>query len=75
MLFSLCSRRKKERDGSLNRDRVNALRRVRLRENISAALPSATHRHPHAPLALCSHGFFSIEQGMEQPSTFDSRIC
>lgn len=43
MLFSVCSRRRIDRDGSENRSRVNALGRVRLRGNISTALPSARH--------------------------------
>lgn len=50
MLFSVCSRRRKDRDGSENRNRVNALGRVRLRGNISAAFPSARHRHTHSPI-------------------------
>lgn len=48
MLFSVRSMRRMDRDGSETRDRVNALGRVRLRGNISAALPCARHRHTHS---------------------------
>lgn len=62
MLFRFCIRRKKERDDTENRDRVNALGRVSLRESIT-----------HALFALCSHSFFSTEEEREQPSSFVSR--
>lgn len=51
MLFSVHSRRRIDRDGSENKNRVNALGRVRLRGNISAALPSARHKLSHHPTA------------------------